>query len=58
MSEFKINLALKGRKLKKDESKVLLRSIVQMSYYKIVHNKNKWNSVFNNHIKTKIEVIS
>ena len=57
MSEFKINIALKGKKMKKKESIILLRSIVQMSYYSAIHNKNKWNKVFNNYIKPKIEVI-
>jgi len=55
MSEFKIGVALKDRKLKKEEAKDLLRSIVQMSYYKIIGNKNKWNKVLNNYIKPKIK---
>ena len=54
MSEFKIGVALKDRKLNKDESKDLLRSIVKMAYYKIIVNKNKWNTVLNNHIKPKL----
>ena len=55
MSEFKISVALKDKKLKKEEAKDLLRSIVQMSYYKIIGNKNKWNKVLNNYIKPKIK---
>jgi len=55
MSEFKIGVTLKDRKLKKEEAKDLLRSIVQMSYYKIISNKNKWNKVLNNYIKPKIK---
>lgn len=55
MSEFKISVALKDRKLKKDQAKDLLRSIVQMSYYKIIGDKNKWNKVLNNYIKPKIK---
>ncbi len=55
MSEFKISVALKDRKLKKEESKNLLRSIVQMSYYKIIDDKNKWNMVLNNYITPKIK---
>ena len=58
MSEFKVSVALKNRKLNEDESKELLRSIIQMSYYKIIGNKNKWNKVLNNHIKPKIKKIS
>ena len=57
MSEFKISVALKDRKLKKEESTILLRSIVQMSYYKIIGNKNKWSMVLNNYIKPKIEIL-
>lgn len=54
-SQFKIGSILNGRKLSKGESLKLLRSIVQMGYYKIIGNKNKWNSVYNNHIKEKIK---
>lgn len=49
------SVALKDRKLKKEESKNLLRSIVQMSYYKIIDDKNKWNMVLNNYITPKIK---
>ena len=57
MSEFKISVALKDRKLKKEEALELLRSIVRMSYYKIVGDKNKWNKVLDNYIKPKIDII-
>jgi len=57
LSEFKISVALKDKKLKKDESIELLRSIIKMSYYKVVGDKNKWNKVFNNYIKPKIKNI-
>lgn len=57
LSEFKIGVALKDRKLNKEETTILLSSIIRMSYYKIIGNKNKWNTVFNNYIKPKIEVI-
>ena len=40
MSEFKISVALKDKKLKKEEATILLRSIVQMGYYKVIGNKN------------------
>ena len=49
------SVALKDRKLKKEESKNLLRSIVQMSYYKIIDDKNKWNMVLNKYITPKIK---
>ena len=55
MSEFKIGSALRNRKLSKKESFELLRSIVQMGYYKIIGSKNKWNKVLNNYIKPKIK---
>ena len=55
MSEFKISVALKDRKLKKEEAKDLLRSIVKMSYYKIIGDKNKWNMILNKYIKPKIK---
>ena len=57
MSEFKISVALKDRKLKKEEANDLLRSIVQMSYYKIIGDKNKWNMVLNKYIKPKIKIL-
>ena len=55
MSEFKISVALKDRKLKKEEAKDLLRSIVKMSYYKIIGDKSKWNMILNKYIKPKIK---
>ena len=55
MSEFKISVALKDRKLKKEEAKDLLRSIVKMSYYKIIGDKNKWNMILNKYINPKIK---
>ena len=58
MSEFKISVALKDKKLKKEEATILLRSIVQMSYYKVIGNKNKWNAILNNYIMPKIKRIS
>ena len=54
LSEFKIGATLRERRLSKDESKDLLRSIVQMEYYKIIGNKNKWNKVFKNHFQAKL----
>ncbi len=39
LSEFKISVALKDRKLTKEESIDLLRSIVKMGYYKIIGEK-------------------
>lgn len=57
LSEFKISVALKDRKLSKEESIDLLCSIVKMSYYKIIGEKNKWNMVLNNYILPKIKVI-
>ena len=53
--KIKNSVALKDRKLKKEESKNLLRSIVQMSYYKIIDDKNKWNMVLNKYITPKIK---
>ena len=58
LSEFKISVALKDRKLSKEESINLLRSIVKMSYYKIIGEKNKWNMVLNNYILPKIKLLS
>ena len=55
LSEFKIGVALRARKLSKEESIDLLMSIVQMGYYKIIGAKNKWNKVLNNYIKPKIK---
>ena len=57
LSEFKISVALKDRKLTKEESIDLLRSIVKMDYYKIVGEKNKWNVILNSYILPKIKCI-
>lgn len=55
LSEYKVSVALKNRKLDKDETRELMRSLIQMAYFKIIGNKNKWNKVFNNYIKPKID---
>ena len=55
MSEYKLGATLKDRKLKKNETLILLHSCVQMAYYHIIDNKNKWNKVLNNHIKPQIK---
>jgi len=57
LSEFKIILSLKDRKLKKDESIALLLPIVKKKW-DIIEDKNKKNKVINNYIKPKIKNIS
>ena len=48
LSEFKISVALKDRKLTKEESIDLLRSIVKMGYYKIIGEKisRMWLNIY------------